>query len=64
MIGAPPAAGKTALVMQLVFEAVRLGSQGDLVGHTLLALAKTVGTGSRPARSMAPRRAWRPAGCI
>ncbi|MBP8269016.1 MAG: cation:proton antiporter, partial [Aeromonas sp.] len=30
-----------ALFAVLVFEAVRLGSQGDLVGHTLLALAKT-----------------------
>ncbi|MFM5702458.1 cation:proton antiporter [Aeromonas caviae] len=35
-----------ALFAVLVFEAVRLGSQGDLVGHTLLALAKTVGVGS------------------
>ena len=35
-----------ALFAVLVFEAVRLGSQRDLVGHTLLALAKTVGVGS------------------
>ncbi|WP_324040591.1 cation:proton antiporter [Aeromonas caviae] len=35
-----------ALFAVLVFEAVRLGSQGDLVGHTLLALAKTLGVGS------------------
>ncbi len=35
-----------ALFAVLVFEAVRLGSQGNLVGHTLLALAKTVGVGS------------------
>ncbi|MCP3289883.1 cation:proton antiporter, partial [Aeromonas hydrophila] len=35
-----------ALFAVLVFEAVRLGSQGDLIGHTLLALAKTVGVGS------------------
>jgi len=35
-----------ALFAVLVFEAVRLGSQGDLIDHTLLALAKTVGVGS------------------
>ncbi|UDN27400.1 sodium:proton antiporter [Aeromonas caviae] len=35
-----------ALFAVLVFEAVRLGSQGNLIDHTLLALAKTVGVGS------------------
>jgi NhaP-type Na+/H+ or K+/H+ antiporter len=35
-----------ALFAVLMFEAVRLGSQGDLIDHTLLALAKTVGVGS------------------
>ena len=35
-----------ALFAVLVFEAVRLGSQSDVLGHTLLALAKTVGVGS------------------
>ncbi|USV58012.1 cation:proton antiporter [Aeromonas encheleia] len=35
-----------ALFAVLVFEAVRLGSQGDLIDHTLLALAKTVGVGT------------------
>ncbi|MGY3942057.1 cation:proton antiporter [Aeromonas tecta] len=35
-----------ALFAVLIYEAVRLGSQGDLLGHTLLALAKTVGIGT------------------
>ncbi|WP_421296579.1 cation:proton antiporter [Aeromonas veronii] len=35
-----------ALFAVLVFEAVRLGSQGDLISHTLLALGKTVLVGS------------------
>lgn len=35
-----------ALFAVLVFEAVRLGSQGNLISHTLLALAKTVGVGT------------------
>ncbi|MGL5815428.1 MAG: cation:proton antiporter [Aeromonas sp.] len=35
-----------ALFAVLVFEAVRLGSQSDVLGHTLLALAKTVGVGT------------------
>ncbi|MEW7866703.1 cation:proton antiporter [Aeromonas diversa] len=35
-----------ALFAVLVFEAIMLGSQGNLVGHTLLALVKTVAIGS------------------
>lgn len=35
-----------ALFAVLVFEAVRLGSQGNLVSHSLLALSKTVAVGS------------------
>ncbi|MFL9598688.1 sodium:proton antiporter, partial [Aeromonas veronii] len=35
-----------ALFAVLVFEAIMLGSKGDLVGHTLFALAKTVAIGS------------------
>lgn len=34
-----------ALFAVLVYEAVRLGSQGDVISHTLLALARTLGTG-------------------